>query len=287
MRAGLMRCVAAMDEHGPDYAQVLDELASLLQKIALRQAIPELPDDEVWGGEDIAALAAGLTAEDLQLYYQIAILGRRDLPLAPEPRSGFEMVLLRMLAFQPGADERPAPAPHGRRPSPSPAPVTRPAAAAPQKAAAVEKTPAAASAASGDLADWGAVLEQLKLRGAARQLASHCTFAALEGNLLRLRLDTRGAALQTRQLEERLQQALSGLLGRDLQLEFEVTDAAGETPVREREREDEERMEQARLALDSDPNVQALKDRFGAVVQPGSIKPADQDGNTRRDPEQS
>ena len=92
--------------------------------------------------------------------------------------------------------------------------------------------------------------------------------------MLRLRLDTRGAALQTRQLEERLQQSLSELLGSELRLEFEVTDQAGETPLREREREDEERMEQARLALDSDPTVQALKDRFDAVVQPGSIKPA-------------
>ena len=113
---GLMRCVAEMDEHGPDYAQVLDELASLLQKVALHQAIPGLPADDVWGATELAGLAAGLTAEDVQLYYQLAILGRRDLPLAPEPRSGFEMVLLRMLAFRPGAAEEP----------PRPRPVRQP-----------------------------------------------------------------------------------------------------------------------------------------------------------------
>ena len=264
--AGLMRCVASLDEHGPDYAQVLDELASLLQKLALRQAIPDLPDDEIWEGEEIAALAAGLSAEDVQLCYQLAILGRRDLPLAPEPRAGFEMVLLRMLAFRPADVEGRPPPPPGRRP-PATAPAQRPAAAAPPP-------PGRQDSPAVDLANWGAVLEQLKLRGAARQLASHCTFGALEGRVLRLRLDTRGAALQTRQLEERLQQSLSELLGSELRLEFEVTDQAGETPLREREREDEERMEQARLALDSDPTVQALKDRFDAVVQPGSIKPA-------------
>ncbi len=265
--AGLMRCVAELDEHVPDYAQVLDELASLLQKIALHQAIPGLPQDEVWGGEGIAALAAALTAEDVQLYYQVAILGRRDLPLAPEPRSGFEMVLLRMLAFRPSAAVEPPAGPVRRQSAPPTAKAQAPAVAA-------AATPGEPVAVPGDLSNWSAVLEQLKLRGAARQLASHCSFAALDGDLLRLRLDARGETLQTRQLEERLQQALSKLLGRDLRLDFEVTEEAGETPAREREREEQERMEQARLALDSDPTVQALKDRFGAVVQPGSIKPA-------------
>jgi len=264
--AGLMGRVASMDEHGPDYAQVLDELASLLQKVALRQAIPDLPDDEVWGGEELAGLVASLPAEDLQLFYQVAILGRRDLPLAPEPRSGFEMVLLRMLAFRPDAEGNAPPANHGRRPQ------TTPSARAQKPApATVPDVPAAATV---ELGNWSAVLEQLKLRGAVRQLASHCSFVALDGDLLRLRLDARGQALQTRQQEERLLKALSALLGRELQLDFEVTEEAGETPAREREREDQARLDQARLALDSDPTVQALKDRFGAVVQPDSIKPA-------------
>jgi DNA polymerase-3 subunit gamma/tau len=264
--AGLMGRVASMDEHGPDYAQVLDELASLLQKVALRQAIPDLPDDEVWGGEELAGLVASLPAEDLQLFYQVAILGRRDLPLAPEPRSGFEMVLLRMLAFRPGAEGNAPPANHGRRPQTTPS-----ARAQKPEPATVPDVPAAATV---ELGNWSAVLEQLKLRGAVRQLASHCSFVALDGDLLRLRLDARGQALQTRQQEERLLKALSALLGRELQLDFEVTEEAGETPAREREREDQARLDQARLALDSDPTVQALKDHFGAVVQPDSIKPA-------------
>src|SRR5690348_267322 len=86
----------------PDFAQVLDELGSLLHRIQLLQLIPSAV------GEDDAALlglAGRLKAEDVQLWYQMALVGRRDLPLAPTPRVGFEMTLLRMLAFVPAGAE--------------------------------------------------------------------------------------------------------------------------------------------------------------------------------------
>jgi DNA polymerase-3 subunit gamma/tau len=268
---GLMECVAAMDEHGPDYAQVLDELAGLLQKVALRQAVPDLPADEVWGIEDLDAFAGRIAPEDLQLYYQIAILGRRDLPLAPEPRSGLEMVLLRMLAFLP-ADGGPAAA-AGQAPAGRGARIARAPAQPAAAAVTAPATPPAAATEAADLSDWRKVLERLGLQGAARQLASHLGFVAFEGDLLRLRLDARGEALRTRQQEERLAQAVSDLLGRPVRLQLEVSEDAGDTPAREAERERQRRLEQARLSLESDPTVQALKDRFGAVIQPDSIKP--------------
>ncbi|MBM3272932.1 DNA polymerase III subunit gamma/tau, partial [Candidatus Kaiserbacteria bacterium] len=106
---GVLEAVAAVDEFAPDYAALLDELATVLQKVALRQVLPDLPDDEVWSGELLARLATAMSPEDVQLCYQIAILGRRDLPLAPGPRLGVEMTLLRMLAFRPeGAGQRAA-----------------------------------------------------------------------------------------------------------------------------------------------------------------------------------
>ncbi len=99
----LMKCVAALDERAPDYHQALGELAGALQRMALLQALPDLetdPDDE--DGE-LAALAARFAPEDLQLCYQIAIMSRRDLDYAPDARGGFEMALLRMLAFKPAS----------------------------------------------------------------------------------------------------------------------------------------------------------------------------------------
>jgi DNA polymerase-3 subunit gamma/tau len=265
--AGLVAAVAAMDELGPDYAQVLEELASVLQKVALRQMVPGLEEDESWDASQLEELAARFSPEDLQLYYQLAILGRRDLPLAPEPRGGFEMTLLRMLAF------RPAAAPQAQEGSVPGTPRSQPESRAPT---ASEPRPAGvrtAAAGPADFSSWDDVVEALGLQGAARQLASHCTFVSFDDDVLRLHLDSRGEALRTRQQEGRLTEAVSRLAGRGVRLEFEVTAEAVDTPARARERERESRLEQARLALDRDPTVQALKDRFGAVVHPDSIKP--------------
>src|SRR6516162_2561672 len=99
--AELLRCAQSLEEFAPDYAQVLDALAGLLVRIGLRQAVSGYEGDELYAPELLERLAAGLSPEDVQLFYQMAIIGRRDLPLAPDPRSGFAMTLLRMLAFRP------------------------------------------------------------------------------------------------------------------------------------------------------------------------------------------
>ena len=280
--AGLMAAVAAMDELSPDYAQVLEELAGLLQKIALRQAVPDLGEDEVWPADTLDGFAARVAAEDLQLYYQLAIFGRRDLPLAPEPRGGLEMVLLRMLAFRPAAAATaaappPAPAAAGRRrappPTAAPAPLQKGAATALPSSSAPAREPVLPGATGLDLSDWRGLLDRMGLQGAARQLAGHCSVKDLDGDLLRLRLDPRGAALRTRQLEQRLTQALSRAAGRELRLDFELGAEVVDTPARAEEQARQERLEQARNSLENDPTVQALKDRFGAVIQPDSVKP--------------
>jgi len=270
---GLMACVATMDEQGPDYAQVLDELASLLQKVALRQAVPGLPADEIWGTEDLAAFAARIPPEDLQLHYQIAILGRRDLPLAPEPRGGLEMVLLRMLAFAPQGQEEPPAAvpPKGRASAATGTP--RPASAAGPASGAPAAKAAAAAAAPADLSNWHGVVGRLGLQAAARQLASHLDYVDFADGILRLRLDARGEALRTRAQEDRIAQAVSRLVGEAVRLDIEVSREEVDTPARKAERHEQHRLEKARQSLESDPTVQALKDRFGAVIQPDSIKP--------------
>ncbi|GLR62894.1 DNA polymerase III subunit gamma/tau [Marinospirillum insulare] len=99
--AELMAVVATLAEQAPDFASVLQDLASLLHRLTLAQVVPDaLPEDQL-NREELIQLAASLPAEEVQLYYQLAIEGRRDLPLAPDPRTGLEMTLLRMLAFRP------------------------------------------------------------------------------------------------------------------------------------------------------------------------------------------
>ena len=100
--------VSELAEMAPDFAGVLQDLLSLLHRIALVQAVPDAMDNSAGDQEQVTALAGKLSPGDVQLFYQIGLIGQRDLPLAPDPRAGFEMVLLRMLAFRPqGAGERP------------------------------------------------------------------------------------------------------------------------------------------------------------------------------------
>jgi DNA polymerase-3 subunit gamma/tau len=100
----LVRCARSLEEFAPDYAQVLDELSGLLVRVAMKQAVSDFEGDDLYAPELLERLAKALTPEDIQLFYQTAIIGRRDLALAPDPRTGFEMTLLRMMAFRPASD---------------------------------------------------------------------------------------------------------------------------------------------------------------------------------------
>jgi DNA polymerase-3 subunit gamma/tau len=104
----LLEDVRHLAEQGPDWNGVLSEILNVLHRVAIAQALPEGVDNGHGDRDRVLALAQALPAEDVQFYYQMGLIGRRDLPLAPDPRGGFEMVLLRMLAFRP-ADTADAP----------------------------------------------------------------------------------------------------------------------------------------------------------------------------------
>jgi DNA polymerase III subunit gamma/tau len=257
----LMRCAAALEEFAPDYAQVLDELAALLVRIGLKQAVEGYAGDELYASELLAPLAAQLSPEDVQLYYQTAIIGRRDLPLAPDPRSGFAMTLLRMLAFRPASAQTQTRADGGS--------ARAPVATAPGAPAG-----AASAAAPEQAAGWSAIVGQLELTGAARQLASHCVFIGRQGAVVRLGLDPRNQLVRTPATEDRLAQALSRHFGSPVRLEFQVAGSSGaETPAQAQRRASEAELAAARQAFDEDPAVKGLRERFGATVLPETVRP--------------
>jgi len=256
----LLQRAQALEEFSPDYAQVLDELAGLLVRVALKQAVPGYEADEMYASELLERLARAFTPEDVQLYYQTAIIGRRDLPLAPEPKSGFDMTLLRMIAFRPaGAQSRAATAALTTQTPSAPASATPAASAA-----------AAASAGSGD---WTALVAQLELAGAARQLASHCTFIGRQGAVVHLTLDPRNQMVRTPATEEKLAQALSRHFGERVRLEFKAAAGAVETPAQAQMRAFEAELSAARRAFEDDPAVRGLRERFGATVLPDTVRP--------------
>jgi DNA polymerase-3 subunit gamma/tau len=152
--AALMGEADRIASYSPDFAGVLDDLATVLHRIQLIQLVPGYREEE--GDAGLADIANRLAPEDVQLYYQIATTGRRELPLAPDARIGFEMALLRMFAFRPAeAGQGAAPsAPRVAAPATATAPrapasAPAPAAAAPQRAQApVSSAPASAPAAA-------------------------------------------------------------------------------------------------------------------------------------------
>ena len=269
--ASLMACVAELDERAPDYDQALGELAAAIQRMALLQALPDLTSEDEEQDVALAGLAPRFSPEDLQLLYQIAIMARRDLDFAPDARGGFEMALLRMLAFRPETASRSlassadaAPVPAGTA-SAGKARSVAPAAVAESRGAASVRQP------GGD--EWSATVAALGLQGPASQLAAHCVLVERAVDLVKLRLDAAGEHYRRPQLEQKLAEALSNHFGTAVRLSIAVSEAEEPTPARQQARASDDRQRAAEQAIEADANVRTLREVFGATVQPGSVKP--------------
>ncbi|WP_457667603.1 DNA polymerase III subunit gamma/tau [Thiolapillus sp.] len=290
--AAVLQQVAAAAQQSPDFAALLKDLLLLLHRIALYQASPEAADT---GWADLASvkdLAPRIGAEDVQLFYEIALRGQRDLYLAPDPRSGFEMILLRMLAFRPATDD---PEPAGTKAAPghqSASPARAGAAPVPEKPVSGVKSKAsttgerqtapaappsqAVEAETVDLNDWHRVLPKLGLGGISSQLAAHCTVKSWQDDQLLLTLNPTGGALAGAMPRQKLQEALENYLGRPIQMKLEVAEAAEETPAQVAERQRKEQQAAAVEAMRNDPVVKTLEEDFDGELLVDSIRLNDQ-----------
>jgi DNA polymerase-3 subunit gamma/tau len=310
--------VRELDRDAPDYDRALVELSAFLQRIAIVQIVPEAAlQDEEFDADSLTRLARAISPEDVQLYYQIALGGRRDLAMAPEPRMGFEMTLLRMLAFRPDKDTvrdtmsrtpaaaiaagnpaRAAPPPATGAPiavaPPANAPATgTPIAVAPPANTPATGTPIAVAPPTGapiavesapsvrltsiDASNWPMVVEAANLSGMVRQFALNCVPATFIHDVLALKLDQATADRRTRSIEDKLVQGLSKYLGRDIRVAFEMAQLALATPARQRALAEQDKVIRAAAAFEADPAVKGLRERFGADVDAASVKPANQE----------
>jgi DNA polymerase III subunit gamma/tau len=277
----LLAEVNELDRDAPDYDRALVELAAFLQRLAIVQIVPEAAQqDEEFEADSLTRLAQAISPEDVQLYYQIALGGRRDLAMAPDPRAGFEMTLLRMLAFRPDSaathdlagGRTPIAAPAvgaGNSKAGAPAP-NAPGAAAPGAAA------PSARLTGIDADNWPAVVEAANFSGMVRQFALNCVPAGFEHDMLTLKFDQATADRRTRPIDEKLVQGLSKYLGRDIRIAFATAQSALATPARQRVQEVEDRVARAAAAFEADPAVKGLRERFGADVDAASVKPMNQ-----------
>ncbi len=278
--------------YSPDFGSVLDDLASVLHRLQLIQLIPGYRPEQEADDHAFGMLAERMAAEDVQLYYQIATTGRRDLTLAPDARTGFEMTLLRMLAFRPddGSSLPPRGSVSEKRAASvpiSPPAVARRAQAAPHETPGVAAaTPARSQAAAAapealpkkpadSLPAWEVLIERAGLRGPFGLLAQNAVLRERDGQTLVLALQPAHMSLAVEPMVSQMEERLGQVLGERIRLRFVSADqhAQTQTPAARAAKSRDAAQSAAEQSIENDPLVQSLKREFGAQVVPQSVKP--------------
>jgi len=294
--AALLATVGELVTQSRDLDRALSGMAETLHRICLVQCVPGYRDAERSDWEAVEAMAAKLTAEDAQLYYQIAIKSREELVIAPDPRTGLEMALLRMLAFRPagleaaaqsapssggiaekargatGSAVRPGRGTFAARPdlehretkgaqqqvttNPKPEPPT---------------VPDDTGAAEGD---WISLARQLKLSGPAKELARHVHLQARHDHEWDFIISDSLKHLGSPNCVDRLGKAIAEHVGHPVRVRLlDTEDAVFPTTARLEEQELRRRMTDAERSISEDPVVKTLQERFGARIVEDSIQP--------------
>ncbi|MCK5356143.1 MAG: DNA polymerase III subunit gamma/tau [Methyloprofundus sp.] len=269
-----------MAQLSPNFADVLQQILQLLHRLALVQLVPSSADNED-DTEMLQALSLLFSAEELQLYYQIALMGQKDLSLSPDPKSGFEMIMLRMLAFNPQqstATSSQQAVTHVQKPRAAPTPTqnttlkSKPVTHAVAETVVVD-TPTAIQAGAQEGVSWHEMVIAMNLQGLTRELANNCVLESVGEQECRLILDPKQAQIRSLRSEEKLQAAVQKYYARPLKLVIKTESVASDTPAVKIQKDKVNRQQQAVDAIDNDENIQALKTNFDARVIPGSVEP--------------
>lgn len=306
--AALIDKAKEMEARSISFEAALNDLASLLHQITMAQTVPQSIAEDLPERAALLDLAQKLSAETLQLYYQITLLGRRDIGLAPDEFTGFTMTLLRMLAFTPYESNKATQqtvqkaAPLQSKPlnvaemkqtfTPTIEVTTNAQNASilePKtthiKSDALEASFALASKAS-DFSrtnsvlqfdgDWRKLVEQNLKLGLARALAQNCELVSYDDNSLTLRLAASQKHLAATNYQEKLSIVINEYFGKKIRLNFEINnDASAEimTPAKQIASEKAIVQSGAEAAIMQDTFVKALIQNFDASIIPNSIKP--------------
>ena len=274
----LMQDIHGMAQQSIDFVSLHRLLLSTLHRMALRKQVGMDRYDDEMDTEKLQSLAERFSAEDIQLYYQMLLVGQNDLNLAPDPRMGFEMLMLRLVAFAPddgaGYQSQPAnaqPAVAGKTAAPK---ATGQHSEKPQ---ALKSQPAQSQPSESQTVikgDWVSVIEQLKLGGLTRQFAGHCAVKSWDDKKLVLILDPQHQSLQGSRAEtiliDSLKKAFDGLI-----VDIVAEAAEAQTPDQLRKQEVKQKQNSAEGAITDDGYVQAMQQKFDAQVISDSIKPLD------------
>ena len=304
--ASLIAQAKSMEARSLSFEAALNDLAQLLHQIAVAQTVPESIADDLPERYALLELAQKIPPETLQLYYQIALLGRRDIGLAPDEFAGFTMSLLRMLAFTPNeanAQKIPnKPLSASLATTPKSRLVVKPAENSASQAIPAEQSTEYASAYTLPSVDaqttqavnehtsensmpsadtnsspsnfngnWRGLLDELKL-GLIRTLAQHCELISFDENSISLSVPESQKHLLLPNYQEKLGAAICQYFGKKIKLQFSIG-GTGNTPAKQISQEKAHAQANAESAIEDDSFVQALINDFGASIIPNSIKP--------------
>ena len=292
--SGLIAQAKLMAERSLSFEIALNDLAQLLHQIAIVQAVPDSVAEDLPEREALLDLAQRIPAETLQLYYQIALLGRRDMSLAPDDFAGFTMSLLRMLAFTPNDSglqkvaSKPQTAIINSTPKTPVAPTPVEATIEPEATQAsiqapiniptpevvveheAENSPSLTGTKQFN-GNWRGLVDELKL-GLARALSQHCELVAYDENSISLSVPEAQKHLLVPNYQEKLTSAISQHFDKKIKLQFTIG-GTGNTPAKQISQEKAHAQANAESAIEDDGFVQALINEFGASIIPNSIKP--------------
>jgi len=287
--------IAIADEmaaRSSSFSLALQDLASLLQKIAVGQTVPSAVLDDWPEATEVRRLASQFNKEDIQLYYQIAITSRPDLSLAPDEQTGFTMALLRMLAFKPGDGSGSTKSSQSNQtPRPSGSSISAAAKAAANvathsvraapvpQAAQAQSVPQSAPKASAvtynsEDPDWQSWMKALPVRGLLQQLAFQTELQTWneQGDSVKATVIVGMPQLASKENVSRLQEALSNYLGKSVTILIE-TGKANHSIAAVEAKIKQEKQEGAEESIANDDFVKTIQAEFGATVVPGSIRP--------------
>lgn len=255
-------CIKEMETTGSDFIQTTQNLSEKLYQIALYQQSPKVME-ETQDVETIAALAKRFTAQDVQLLYQISLSGGKDIPLAPSPKIGFEMLLLRMKCFYPLASDLTTPSPSSKSD-----PIEKRTVAPPVKN---HKKLNATGEITKD--NWHEVVKRLNISGMTQMLANQCSVAKLTNSTLELRLSETHQSLGKETQQTLLKEAITAFVGKSLTVSFSSGEH-NQTPPMDRQKQDSLNLKsQAVETLSKDTHIQKLMAVFDASIDEDTVQP--------------
>ena len=271
----LIKTIDNIDQYFPNYENLLIDLAEIFQRLAVLNLTQE-PFENNQFEYELSEYDNSFEPEEIQLNYQIALMGRRDLDLAPSHKVGFEMCLLRMLAFKPHSsddiskkDQTIKSKENVFEKNPKPSINTDNAKKNDKKTISFKDSISIKS----EKIIWSELVNELDINGATKTLADNCSFDRKEGDTFYLLLDKKSSSYYSKERENNLSQALSNFFKKTIIIKIDVGDLKRETPNQEKIREKNEKHDEAILGLQVDPKIKEIENTFsGASLDSDSIK---------------